>query len=267
MRAEAQLQAITGAGWWRGLGPLLRREQRRWWGGKRWWVQALLWTLLLNGLLALTLFVLPQVAASDGVAITPAEAFEFGAQIFFGLGVIAPAIGAIILLQDAIIEEKSTGIAEWLLSKPIARSAYVLAKLLPNMLGMAVSMLLIPGVVGFAIFWVFDAEALSLGAFLASGGIVALHLLFYLTLSLLLGVILRTRGPLLGITLGSLLGGPLVPVAALVQFTPWKLGELSVLPMLGVALPPIAATMLVSTALWSLIFVGVAIWQMQRLEL
>jgi ABC-2 type transport system permease protein len=266
MRTETQLQAITGAGWWRGFGPLLRREQRRWWGGKRWWVQALFWTLLLNGLLVLTLFVMPQAAATDGVTITPAEAFEFGVQIFFGLGVIAPAIGAIILLQDVVIEEKSTGIAEWLLSKPLARSAYVLAKLLPNMLGMAVTMLLIPGAVGYAIFWIFDAEALNLTAFLASGGIVALHLLFYLTLSLMLGVILRTRRPLLGITLGSLLGGSLVPVTAVVQFTPWKLGELSVLPMLGSALPPIATTMLVSTALWSLLFVGVAIWQMQRLE-
>jgi hypothetical protein len=39
------------------------------------------------------------------------------------------------------------------------------------------------------------------------------------------------------------------------------------LSLLGSGLPPIAATMLVSTALWSLILVGVAIWQMQRLAI
>jgi hypothetical protein len=51
-----------------------------------------------------------------------------------------------------------------------------------------------------------------------------------------------------------------------VQFTPWILGELVILPLMGVPLPPIAVTMLVSTAVWSLVFMGVAIWRFQRLE-
>jgi len=222
--------------------------------------------LLLDGLLAFALFILPNMAAGDGVPISPAEALDIGRQMFFGLGVIVLSIGAIVLLQDAIIEEKTSGTAAWILSKPTSRPAYVLAKLLPNLLGMAVTMLLVPGLVGYFIFRAFDAEAVTLRGFLTSGGIVAINLLFYVTLTLLLGVVFKSRGPLLGITLGSLFGGALVPVAAIVQFTPWKLGDLVILPVMGMALPPIAMTMLVSTAVWSLLFIAAAIWQMNRLE-
>jgi hypothetical protein len=142
----------------------------------------------------------------------------------------------------------------------------VLSKLLPNLLGMAVTMLLVPGLTGYLIFRTFAPEAMKPSGFLTSGAMVALNLLFYITLTLLLGVLFKRRGPLLGIALGSLLGGSLVPVAQIAQFTPWKLGNLVLLPVSGMALPPVATTMLVSTAVWSVIFTAVAIWQMGRLE-
>lgn len=266
MTADMKLQEITGDSWQRGLRPLLRRENHKWWGSRRWLVQILLWTLLLDGLLAFALYVLPNMATADGATITPTEALDMGRQMFFGLGVIALSIGAIVLLQDAIIEEKTSGTAEWILSKPASRPAYVLSKLMPNLLGMAVTMLLVPGLVGYVILRAYDADAVTLRGFLTSAGIVAINLLFYVTLTLLLGVVFKSRGPLLGITLGSLFGGSLVPVAAIVQFTPWKLGDLVILPVMGMALPPIAITMLVSTAVWSLLFIAAAIWQMNRLE-
>lgn len=266
MTAEIHLQEITGDSWWRGLQPLLHRENRKWWASHRWLAQLLIWTLLLNVPLLLTLYVLPGVAAADGTFISPAGALDFGRQIFFGAGMLALAIGAIVLLQDAIIEEKTLGTAEWILSKPASRAAYVLSKLLPNLLGMAVTMLLLPGLTGYLIFRTFAPEAMTLSGFLTSGAMVALNLLFYITLTLLLGVLFKRRGPLLGIALGSLLGGSLVPVAQIAQFTPWKLGNLVLLPVSGMALPPFATTMLVSTAVWSVIFTAVAIWQMGRLE-
>lgn len=266
MTANVSLQEIKGDSWWRGLKPLLLRENRKWWGSRRWIVQTLIWVWLLDGMLAFALYVLPNMASADGVAISAADALDAGRQMFFGLGVLGLGIGAIVLLQDAIIEEKSTGTAEWVLSKPLSRTAYVIAKLLPNLLGMAVTMLLIPGLIGYWLFYSFDPTAFTLSGFLTSGGIVALHLFFYITLTLLLGVLFNSRPPLLGIALGSLFGGSFVPVQAILQFTPWKLGELSILPMMGEALPPMAFTMLVSTAVWSLIFIAAAIWQMNRLE-
>jgi ABC-2 type transport system permease protein len=266
MAAEMMLQAREGNQWWRGLGPLLRRENRLWWGSRRWLVQLLLWTLLLNGILMGGLYILPPIAAADGVVMTHADALDMGRQIFFSMGVLLLAIGAVVLLQDSIIEEKNSGTAEWVLSKPVARPAYILGKLLPNLLGLGVTMLLAPGVVGYFIFYTFDAAAFSLGGFLFSQAIVALHLLFYTTLTLMLGVVCRSRAQLLAVALASLIGGSMVPIPAIVQFTPWALGNLVVLPMMGATLPPIAITMLVSTAGWSLIFIAVAIWRFKRLE-
>ncbi len=266
MNAELSWQKREGTHWARGLAPLLGRENRKWWRSRRWMVQLLIWVGLLNGLLAFALYVLPKMAAADGVPISPAEALDVGKQMFFGLGVIGLSIGAIVLLQDAIIEEKNSGTVEWVLSKPVARTAFILAKLLANGLALAMVMLLVPGVVGYVLFHTFDATAVPLRAFLISGGIIAVNLLFYITLTLLLGVLFKSRAPLLGVALGSLLGGSLVPIPEIVQFTPWKLGELVLLPVMGMELPAFLTTMLVSTAVWSIIFVAAAIWQFNRLE-
>lgn len=267
MTTDTGLQEMTGNSWRRGLQPLLRRENGRWWASRRWIMQLLLWTLPLNGLLAFALYLLPNVAAAEGEPLSAAQVLAEGQQLFFGLGVIALSLGAIVLLQDAYIEEKTSGTAEWVLSKPVSRTAYVLAKLLPNVLVMAVMMLLIPGLVGYFIMWSFDASAFTLSSFLASWGIVALNLFFYITLTLLLGVLFNTRAPLLSIALGSLFGGSLIPVADILQFTPWKLGSLVLFPVMGEPLPPVAITMLVSTAVWSLLFIVVAIWQFNRQEI
>jgi ABC-2 type transport system permease protein len=266
MTTELHLQNRTGNNWRRGLTPLLRRENRKWWGSRRWLLQLLIWVLILDGLLAFSLYILPNMAAADGVPMSPADALDVGQQMFFGLGALALGIGAIVLLQDAIIEEKTTGTAEWVLSKPVSRPAYLLAKLLPNLLAMAVIMLLVPGIIGYFIFFTFDETAVTLSGFLVSEGMIALNLFFYITLTLLLGVLVKSRTLLLGIALGSLLGGAILPVPNIVQFTPWKLGDLALLPASGQPLPPITTPMLISTAVWSILFIIVAIWQFNRLE-
>lgn len=266
MAADVSLQEIKGDSWRRGLRPLLRRENRKWWHSRRWIVQTIIWVALLDGMLAFALYLLPSIASADGTTMSAEEALNVGQQMFFGLGVLALSIGAIVLLQDAIIEEKASGTAEWVLSKPASRIAFVIAKLLPNSLGMAVTMLLIPCLIGCALFYSFDPAAFTVSSYLAACAVLALHLFFYITLTLMLGVLFNTRPPLLGIALASLFAGSLIPVAAIVQFTPWKLGELAMLTMTGAALPPAAMTMLLSTAVWCVIFIAVAIWQFNRLE-
>lgn len=266
MAADVSLQQITGASWRRGLRPLLRRESRKWWNGRFGLTQLIIWPALLNGFLAFALFVLPHLASADGVTITSAEAQEMGRQMFFGMGLMALSIGAIVLLQDVIIEEKLSGTAEWILSKPLSRTAYVLAKLLPNLLGMAVTMLLIPGAIGY---WLFNQAApgmIVIDRFLASWGIVALNLLFYVTLTIMLGVFLKSRTLLLGVAMGTLFGGQVLPVGQLALYTPWPLFQMVLLPVMGQPIAPELVTVLVSTAVWSLIFMTAAIWQMNRVE-
>lgn len=266
MTAEIKLTRREGDHWWRGFGPLARRENRKWWRSRRWLVQLVIWVGLLDGLLAFALYVLPRMAAANGEEIGPLDALDAGRQMFFGLGVLALSFGAIILLQDAFIDEKNEGTAAWVLSKPVSRPAYFLAKLLPNLLGMFVVMLLVPGVIGYALFWSYDPQAVTLAGFLASEGIVALNLLFYVALVLFLGVVLRSRAPLLGVAIGSIFAGSLLPLPAVLQFTPFKLGEISILPAMGQPLPDIGVTMVASTAVWIVALLAAAVWRLDNLE-
>lgn len=265
MTTMTGLQEMQGSDWRRGLAPLVRRELRNWWGGRRWIVQAAIWTVIRVGGLAFALYLLPEIMAADGVGLSAREALENGIQMFFGLGMVGLGVGAIVLLQDAIIEEKARGTAEWVLSKPVSRTAYILAKLAPNLLGMLVTMIVIPALLGYGLFRAFGAT-FTTAQFLMAEGIVALSLLFYVTLTVLLGVLFRSRAPLLAIALGSLFGGSMVPLGAVVQFTPWALGNVVILPVLGVPLPAEVVTMLVSTALWSVLFMALAIWRFERQE-
>jgi hypothetical protein len=255
----------TGSDWRRGFAPISVREIRRWLFTRRGVFHLALWSGLLGGALALALFVIPNAMPEDEM-MTLADRLEAGRQFFFGLGAIATAIGAIVMLQDGLIEDKSTGTVELVLSKPLSRSAYVLGRLVPNLAAFLVTMVAVPAAIGAALFAIVD-PAFTASSFTRAVVVLALHLVFYATLSIFLGTLVRTRGPYLGIGLGVLLGGTLVPVAEVVRFTPWKLSDLAILIAGGVPLPPDAWIMIASTVVWSTVFLAAALLRMQRAEL
>ena len=261
-QAQTTVARSQKSGFWN----LLSRENKVWWSGRRWLLQTLVGVGGLGGVLAVALFVLPGMAQAAGETLHPLEA---GVQIFFGMGAFALAIDIIILTQDTIIAEKESGIAEWVLSKPVSRPAYILAKLLANTLGLLATLILLPGVVAYALFTLAGA-AMPVTTFVAAMLLLALHTLFYLALSLMMGVIADGQGALLAVTLGSVLGG-----AVLVDFvgraaflTPWPLGNIAVALAQGAALPAdILWTPVAATAILTLVAVGVAIWRFKHAEL
>ena len=52
MVANTELQRVELSGWRTGLANLLRKENRAWWASRRWLVQSVLWTVVVNGLVA-----------------------------------------------------------------------------------------------------------------------------------------------------------------------------------------------------------------------
>ena len=265
MATNESLTRRTGSDWRRGFAPIAVREIRRWLFTRRGVFHLALWSGLLGGALALALFVIPNAMPEDEM-MTLSDRLEAGRQFFFGLGAIATAIGAIVMLQDGLIEDKSTRTVELVLSKPLSRSAYVLGRLVPNLAAFVMTMIAVPAVIGAVLFAIVDP---SFGAFpfTRAVAVLALHLVFYANLSILLGTLVQTRGPYLGIGLGILLGGTLVPVAGIVRFTPWKLSDLAILEAGGVPLPPDAPIMIASTVVWSAVFLAAALLRMQRAEL
>jgi ABC-2 type transport system permease protein len=257
-----------------GFSNLLHKENRAWWGTRRWWINALLWPVLICGLLANMLFV-PTVAnlASESeiaqAGSVTAYVVLMGLSVFFEFGTTVLGLGAVVLLQDAIIGEKQSGVAEWLLAKPVARRAYVLAKVIANGLPMLVLMVGLPATIGYGMLSLRLGEPFSLMPFLAAVGIMTANLFFYLTLTLMLGTLFNNRGPILGIALASVLGGNLLGslFKPLLYVTPWMLPKVASLTASSQPIPAeIGIAPLIATVLWCIVFVLIALAKFDKTE-
>ena len=268
MAVENIFQLVEQRGWRLGFGNLLARENRKWWGSNRWWMQALLWTGVLTGFLVIVLYVLPGLVTPDGERVFEEDPAASAVQGFFGVGAFALAIGITILMQDEITAEKQSGTAEWVLSKPASRSAFILAKLTAHTGGMLVVMLGIPAAITYAILSAAVSGPYPLLPFLAGVGLVTLHTFFYLTLTLMMGVWVERNGAILAVSLGALLGGSFIRdfLPAISLGTPWFLPDIAGLAALGVAIPPQLVLPILASILWPAIFIAVALWKFRRYE-
>jgi ABC-2 type transport system permease protein len=219
----------------RGFLNLFSKENEAWWRTQRWWLNALLWTVLLCGLTAFILFGSQEAptpateAGSPEAAGSAANVLSLGSSIFFEFGLPMLAIWTVILAQDLILGEKQSGVTEWLLSKPVVRRSYLLAKLTANGLPVVVLMVGLPSAVAYGLLSLRLGALFPVAPFLSAVGIMIAHTLFYLTLTLLLGTVFNSRGPILGIALGSILGGSIVGsfVKPLFYVMPWMLPKMA----------------------------------------
>ncbi|MGD8622623.1 MAG: hypothetical protein PVH60_11750, partial [Anaerolineales bacterium] len=104
-----------------GIKNIFTHESQLWWGTRRWWIQAIIGGIGMNILLAFFFFVMPPILEAAGEEI---DLLTGGAQMFFGLGFMVLSIDVIILTLDTVLGEKQNGTAEWVLSKPVSRSAF-----------------------------------------------------------------------------------------------------------------------------------------------
>lgn len=191
----ARLLPVSDCGWRMGLANFLAKENGRWWKTRLWLVQTVLWLFLVNGVLASILFTPSDEGGSAALS------WDLAVVVFFVNAGILPAIGASIVMQDSIIEEKRSGTAAWALSKPLSRAAFILSKLIANSLGFFVTAVLIPGFVAYWLFALVPGRALGSADLALAMGMVALFQLFCLTLTLTLGTLFDGRGPVIGLSL------------------------------------------------------------------
>jgi hypothetical protein len=106
-------------------------------------------------------------------------------------------------------------------------------------------------------------------AFLAGAGVVYLALVFYICMTIMLGVIFEQRGPVLGIAFGLMFGGLILSafVPGLTYILPLNMDKIAVAAVQGQDLPAQAIAQLISTAILSLLFTLIALWRFQHEEL
>lgn len=274
MGANTELLLTTDSQRLRGFANMLYKENRAWWGTYRWWTNALIWPLLLGGLVANMLLVssafpmdiTAEVARAGG---TTAYVMQMGMSVFFEFGIQAIGIGVIILSHDLLIGERHNGVTEWILTKPVTRHAYILAKFIANATHILLFLITIPAFLTYVLLSLRLGAPFPVLSFCSGVGIMIVHSLFFLTLVLMLGVSLDSRPALLGIALGFLLGGNLLAglVKPLIYLTPSSLPRVAALVAGGqVVRPELLWPPLLTTILWCGIFSCVALAKFRRAQ-
>ena len=282
MTATQALQPKRPTGRLTGFGNLVLRESRKWWGTRRWWMQALIWLAILNGFVVFGLHIMPGIVDEAAVEmeangnstanLMAGEEFQQDVpNAMFGLATFLLPVGVIILVQSQVYAEKRSGVAAWIMSKPVARPAYLLAKLLADAAGILLVMVVIQMIPAYLLMT--SVIEVNTTDFLAAVGMLVLLLLFYQSFTLMMSVIGSSTEVVMGASLGLLLGGlvlkdPLTRMLDdLIFLTPWTLPDAISLTLSGQPLPDVMQVTLVAVPLLTLICLGVMFWQFRRQEL
>ena len=186
-----------------------------------------------------------------------------------------PAVGVVIIMQDALVGEKSEGTAAWVLSKPLTRPAFVVSKIIANSLGILVTMVVVPCLIGFAIILITTKSALAPLGYLESMGVIFISDFFFLALTLMLGTFFDSRGPVIGIPLAVLfLQQNLIGFIPSLRFVlPWTLvmpvGNITPLVQSLILNTPVPQDQLITLAVIvfeSILFILIGLWRFNREE-
>ncbi len=292
MATDRTLKPSTDYGRMAGFRNMLRKENARWWKPMSVAVQLVVWLVILNALVAVMLFIVPNMVTvavnQTNVTGMPAESQEelamyssqhdvanMGMSLFFQLAGFAVFIGAVIFGHDAILKERESGTAAWLLSKPVSRTAFVLSKLVAAGIGVMIIVLLAQGIIAYAMSSVEQGSPMPVLQFLAGLSVLGLSVLFSLTLAIALGAFTLSRGIALGVPLIiGITGGMILSIFQMVgipheveYFVPWNLTGYAASLATGAALPDGAVFPIIATIVWILVFAGAAIWRFEKLEL
>jgi len=246
-----------------GLDNILSLEISKWVGENRWLIQSGIWLILVNGLMSLGLVLAPLQGADTPSARDGVVMF---AELLFSIG----PVGVIVLTQGDLINETQDGSMEWMLTAPLSRAAVLVGKFVVNSVFLLSIAVLLQGTVGFVLINRFAEGTVQLVPFLVSLAVHGLHLLFWISLTLMLGAFVKKRAVLLGASIGFLLfqgliGTTLARIHPIFQeILPGVLQrtvlEIATGETLSGYLPVLA------TGAWIILFLGLAIWSFNRVE-
>jgi ABC-type transport system involved in multi-copper enzyme maturation permease subunit len=260
-----KLNEIRATRFSRGLN-LFCSEQKTWWKTRRWWFQTLLWSLVMGGITGLILFVFPGLRGDGGdVLIQTSPVTE---ALGFVFGSMAPLLaGAVmVLFQGSLVQERKNGVAPWILSKPVDRDSYILAKFFSGTVIVAVVILFIPLSLTLILFQFSGEELFALSPYAGASALLFLFLIFHLALILFFGTLMNSEGAVGGtgifLMLAFTVAIELVP--ALRPLFPWSLPGAALTVVNGLRLPDWWVSSLGVTLILTIILLVLAIARFRR---
>ena len=251
-----------------GFGNVFARESRLWWATRRWWIQTLLWTGLLVGLLVAFLWIAEQAPPGpDGQQVMVGVA-EVWPQ-YLPVATLLSTVGVVVLTQGVMLDERRSGTLEWVLTKPVSRTAFVLAKVTAHTIPVVVALIVVPWTGVYAVLSSQVDGVWPPGTFVAVAGLAALLVVFTVALTVLLGTWTTNRGLVIGVPIAAVMLYDGVhtlarDLAGQLPF-PWETTTVAVQLATGAPLPstvPIAATVA-----WTAAAVAAACLRFEREQL
>ncbi len=250
--------------WHAGMKNLINRElfHER---SRMYWIQQLVvWALFTNGMVALVL------SMSNGISgiVEGAEAMlSISLAIFYGMLAMFMSIFIPILLQGTIIDEKVSGIAAWILSKPVSKKAYILSKLAASILAIIAVSVVINGVIGYVVFSAFGL-ALNIPGYIMTLGLSGVVVVYFISLTIMIGTFTTSRGKVLAAAVGLGLGAQIIaqyfPLVLLI--IPYALPVIGIGFVIGTSVQGIELILL-SACVQIVVFIAIAISMFDRTEL
>ena len=194
-------------------------------------------------------------------------------MVFGGMFV---AFGVMIIMQRVLVAEKNSGTAAWVLSKPVTRTSFVVSRLVVNSIAILLTSVIVPGVIFYITLGLFsDFGWLPPLGFFAGLLMISLHTFFWIALVLMMGTLFESSGVVIAVPIALFfifwMGTGIIPSLIyisplLLAFSPApeQMNALSVSFMTGA--PVFSWLPLISTVVFSVIFVAVAIWRFNRQE-
>ncbi len=261
------LRPVDEQGWRSGLANLFRRETYTWLRTRYGLIHLGLWIFIINGLMAIIIStVVEELEAGQTVVSASIEPY-------IGISSWFTSIGVAIVAMGAIVGERSSGTAAWVLSAPVSRPAFLLSRLMAIGIGSVATMIVIPGILAFLEFSYLpaavDSGDVAILPWIGALGAMSLNLLFYLGLTVFLGTLFSSRGAVVGIAIGvffaGLFVGPALP-EVVSNLTPFALLNPLAMELADETKTVTSVVPVFATIAWVAIFIAASIRRFQGEE-
>lgn len=252
-----------------GLSNMLANENGRWWSTEKWVIQLTAWIVLLDLTMAFLLYVRPYITGEAGSPGFVSSNVRMVSGLFFSLAGIYLPFGIAIMTHDAVIRERELGTMAWVLSKPISRLSFALSKVIANTIGVMALMVIVPGIIAYAMISLYNGSLINAGNFFGALGILALLCMFYIALVFMLGSITKSRYAVLGVTALYILMslGAAEQLQKIGTYLSWRLSYTAAdLSAYGI-LAPDALAQFISAGALILVMLGIAFVSVERIEI
>jgi ABC-type transport system involved in multi-copper enzyme maturation permease subunit len=209
--AVAASAANAPTGRFVGFGHMLKKQMRDWYGTRKWlWVGGA--SALLGAAFPFLMYLASQVAASEGEAIPVKMLIDMPMILLGTILVIVP----VLLAMGEVVEEKKSGTAAWIMSKPASRYGFILSKWVAITVNVVLLSLLLPGATAFALSSVLFNVSFSITSIAGALGILALYYTTVVAATLFFSVVLKSQGAVAAVVLGAMLLLPMINFMPLV---------------------------------------------------